>query len=94
MLYKALNKKGLAFVEVLSTCQELVGRYLGFRSPMEFYMELKKRVVVKTNPSLSESDYSWGGGFVVGEFVDRDEPSFTETLKEYMLKARGGGVEG
>jgi len=90
MIYKALGKRGLAFVEVLSTCPELFGRHIGFRNPVDLYNELRKRVVVKVRPSVDESDYSWERGFVVGEFVDRDEPGFIEILYEYTSKARGG----
>jgi len=90
MIYKALGKRGLAFVEVLSTCPELFGRHIGFRSPVDLYSELRKRVVVKTRPSVEESDYSWERGFVIGEFVDRDEPGFIEVLQEYTSRARGG----
>jgi len=90
MIYKALGKRGLAFVEVLSTCPELFGRHIGFRNPVDLYSELRKRVVVKTKPSVEESDYSWEGGFVLGEFVDRDEPGFIEVLQEYISRARGG----
>lgn len=90
MIYKALGKRGLAFVEVLSTCPELFGRHIGFRNPVDLYNELRKRVIVKVRPSVDESDYSWERGFVVGEFVDRDEPGFIEILYEYTSKARGG----
>ena len=89
-IYKALGKRGLAFVEVLSTCPELFGRHIGFRNPVDLYNELRKRVVVKTKPSVDESDYSWDKGFVIGEFIDRDEPGFIEILYEYTSKARGG----
>jgi len=90
MIYKALGKRGLAFIEVLSTCPEIFGRHIGFRSPVELYNELRRRVVVKTKPSVEESDYSWEKGFVVGEFADRDEPGFIEVLQEYTSRARGG----
>ncbi|MCX8208471.1 MAG: thiamine pyrophosphate-dependent enzyme [Sulfolobales archaeon] len=89
-IYKALAKRGLAFVEVLSTCPEIFGRHIGFRNPVDLYMELRKRIVVKTNPSIEESDYDWSRGFVIGEFVDKDEPGFLDTYREYVLKAVGG----
>ncbi|MEM2007516.1 MAG: thiamine pyrophosphate-dependent enzyme [Sulfolobales archaeon] len=93
VFYKALVKQGLAFVEVLSTCPEIFGRHIGLRNPVDLYMELKKRVIVKTKPSVDESDYDWERGFVIGEFVERDELGYIEIYRRYMSKAFGGGEE-
>lgn len=91
MFYKALAKRGLAFIEALSTCPEIFGRHIGLRNPVDLYMELKKRVVVKTKPSVEESDYSWEKGFIIGEFLDKDEPGYIEAYREYISRALGGG---
>jgi 2-oxoglutarate ferredoxin oxidoreductase subunit beta len=89
--YRALGKRGLAFVEVISTCPELFGRHIGFRSPTDLYMEIRRRVIVKAKPSVEESDYSWEKGFVIGEFLERDEPGFVDTIYEYLNKIQRGG---
>lgn len=91
VFYKALAKRGLTFIEVLSTCPEIFGRHIGLRNPVDLYTELRRRVVVKTRPSVEESDYSWERGFVIGEFVDKDEPGYLEVYLEYISKALGGG---
>ncbi|MEM0197071.1 MAG: thiamine pyrophosphate-dependent enzyme [Sulfolobales archaeon] len=93
VFYKALVKQGLAFIEVLSTCPEIFGRHIGLRNPVDLYTELKKRVVVKTKPSVDESDYDWEKGFVIGEFVEKDEPGYIEIYRKYISKAFGGGEE-
>ncbi len=87
LFYKALAKRGLAFVEVLSTCPEIFGRHIDFRSPVDLYLELRKRIVVKAKPSVEESDYNWEKGFVIGEFVDKDEPGYIEVYLDYLSKA-------
>ncbi len=91
MFYKALAKRGMAFVEVLSTCPEIFGRHIGFRNPADLYLELRKRVVVKARPSVEESDYSWEKGFVLGEYVDRDEPGYIDVYSEYLSRVLGSG---
>jgi len=42
--YKALNKEGLSFIEIISTCPEVFGRHIGLRSATELYSEIRKKV--------------------------------------------------
>ena len=79
-IYKALGKEGFAFVEVLSTCPEIFGRHIGIRDAVQLFMELRKRVKIKANPSIDESYYDWSSGFVVGEYVDKDEPGYLRMI--------------
>ena len=79
-IYKALGKEGFAFVEVLSTCPEIFGRHIGIRDAVQLFMELRKRVKIKAKPSIDESYYDWSNGFVVGEYVDKDEPGYLRII--------------
>ncbi len=78
--YKALGLKGFRFIEVISTCPEVYGRHIGLRDPVEMYMELKKRVKYKSKPSIEESDIDWEKGIVIGEFLERNNPSYLDTI--------------
>ncbi len=79
-IYKALGKEGFTFVEVLSTCPEIFGRHIGIRDAVQLFMELRKRVKIKAKPSIDESYYDWSNGFVVGEYVDKDEPGYLRII--------------
>lgn len=79
--YKALRMKGFRFVEVVSTCPEIYGRHIGLRDPVEMYNELRKRVKYKHKPSIDEAEIDWDKGIVIGEFIERDNPSFREILQ-------------
>lgn len=79
--YKALGMKGFRFIEVVSTCPEVYGRHIGIRSPVEMYMELKKRVKFKQRPGIEEAEIDWERGIVIGEFVERDNPSYVELVR-------------
>ncbi len=79
-VYKALGKEGFSFIEVISICPEVFGRHVGIKSAVEHYRLLRKSVVVKGKPDLSESDYVWGGKFVLGEYVDENHPGFLRSL--------------
>jgi 2-oxoglutarate ferredoxin oxidoreductase subunit beta len=78
--YKALGLKGFRFIEVISTCPEVYGRHIGLRDPVEMYMELKKRVKYKSKPSIEESDIDWEKGIVIGEFLERNNPSYLDII--------------
>ena len=79
--YKALGMKGFRFIEVVSTCPEVYGRHIGLRNPVEMYNELKKRVKYKPKPSIDEADIDWDKGIVIGEFIERNNPSYIEILR-------------
>ncbi|MCC6053255.1 MAG: thiamine pyrophosphate-dependent enzyme [Desulfurococcaceae archaeon] len=78
--YKALGMKGFRLIEIVSTCPEVYGRHIGLRDPVDMYNELKKRVKYKQKPSIEESDISWDTGIVIGEFLERNNPSYLELL--------------
>ncbi|MEM1639094.1 MAG: thiamine pyrophosphate-dependent enzyme [Desulfurococcaceae archaeon] len=79
--YKVLGMKGFRFIEVISTCPEVYGRHIGLRNPVEMYIELKKRVKYKPRPSIEEAEIDWNEGIVIGEFVERNNPSYLEIIK-------------
>jgi len=79
--YKALGMRGFRFIEVVSTCPEIYGRHIGLRDPVEMYSELRKRIKYKHKPSLEEAEIDWERGIVIGEFVERSNPSLIEILK-------------
>jgi len=84
--YKALGIKGFRFIEVVSTCPEIYGRHIGLRDPVEMYNELKKRIKYKQKPTIEEADISWETGIVIGEFVERNMPSYLELLGKVRVE--------
>jgi 2-oxoglutarate ferredoxin oxidoreductase subunit beta len=59
----------------------MFGRHIGLRDSVEMFSELKKRVVYRHRPSLEEAMMDWEKGIVIGEFVERNNPSFIELLR-------------
>ncbi|MEZ0290219.1 MAG: thiamine pyrophosphate-dependent enzyme [Sulfolobales archaeon] len=84
IFYKALEKRGLVLVEVLSTCTEVFGRHIGLRDAVELFRVLREKIVIDRNPSIDRSDYDWNKGFVIGIYVDRDEKSFIDLFYERL----------
>ncbi len=78
----AFQKKGFRFIEILSTCPEIYGRHIKIRDPFELYLRLRKIAKVRKNIDIKDIQYDWNKEITCGVFVDRDQPSFLDKLKE------------
>lgn len=88
-MYEMFNKKGFAFIEVLSPCPTLYQRRNKMGDGMETlrqYKELSKR---KDGASTSEVGLTRDGEIVVGKFVDRDRPDYASLMKAHYQETMG-----
>lgn len=90
-IQKAMEVRGFAFIEVLSPCPPNFGKFNGFPdgfAEMEFY---RKNSVVRNDAKLEDIsiDPHHGKEIVLGEFVNRKRPSYTDLENEQFRKARG-----
>ncbi len=77
---KALPRRGFRFIEVVSTCPEIFGRHVGYRTPPELYDRLKKVVRIKKPRALDDIVYDWEKEITLGVFRDEDEPGYMESI--------------
>ena len=83
---KAIQKKGFAFVEVLSQCPVEFGRKTGIGNAVQMLEWYKtKSVTVTRAKDMSPEDLR--DRIVVGEFVDIEKPELIETLARMREKA-------
>ncbi len=83
---KAIQKKGFAFVEVLSQCPVEFGRKTGIGNAVQMLEWYKtKSVSVTRAKDMSPEDLR--DRIVVGEFVDIEKPELMETLAGIRQKA-------
>ncbi len=77
---EVLNKKGFAFIEIVSQCPVSYGRRVGLRDGVSFMEHFKKNSVgVKKAKDMSEEELD--GKIVVGKLVERDRVELTESLQ-------------
>jgi len=83
---KALQKEGFSFVEVISECPEIFGRYNKMDTALKMMKWFKEASVVQnfSDPAKAEITPS---RIIVGEFVDIEKPSYGRLLKEMRTKA-------
>jgi len=84
---KSLQKEGFSFVEVISECPEIFGRYNKMATALKMMKWFKEASDVQhfSDPAKAEITPS---RIVIGEFIDIEKPSYGRLLRE--MKARIG----
>ena len=84
---KAFTMRGFRFVEVVSQCPTAYGRRSGFKDAGEMLRWLKDQsVAVEEAASLTEVELE--GKIIVGEFISRTAPTFTDMLQTVLKGAK------
>jgi 2-oxoglutarate ferredoxin oxidoreductase subunit beta len=89
---KLLQKKGFSFIEVISPCPEIYGRYNKMRTGLEMMEWFKKASVIANFSDPAKAEIT-PERIIVGEFVDFEKPTYEELLyskmAQIMKKAEG-----
>lgn len=102
---RALQTNGFSFVEVLSPCPTLYGRRNRVGDGLTMQRMFKERAQVRSGVPTRETSFDIGGSgpIPVGDFVDRERPTFLERYNAHMTRVLGdrfvscavvGGAEG
>ena len=89
---RMLQKRGFCFIEVLSPCPEIYGRYNKMRSGLEMMSWFRKASVVDSFSDPSKAEIS-SEKIAVGEFVDAEKLSFERMLHEKISKINEKAME-
>ena len=84
---KGLETKGFAFIEVVSQCSTAFGRRVGLKTIADMLGWFKENSVpLETAKGMREEELE--GKIVVGEFVHREVPTFTENVYAVIKEAK------
>jgi len=84
---KAIMTRGFAFVEAVSQCPTAYGGRVGLKTAKDMLRWFKENsVTLQEAEKMAEKDLE--GKIVVGEFVQREFPTFTETLYQIIKEAK------
>jgi len=75
---EALQKKGFSFIEVLAPCPSAFGRRNRMGSALDTLKFYHDRSVIKNEIDPQKAVIDFSGEIVVGKFVDRDRPTFSD----------------
>jgi len=89
---KALQKEGFSFIEVISPCPEIFGRYNKMGKGIDMMNWFKKASEVKhfSDPAKAEITHE---KIILGEFVDIEKPTFGKLLREKIAQIQQKTME-
>jgi 2-oxoglutarate ferredoxin oxidoreductase subunit beta len=89
---KLLQRKGFSFIEVISSCPEIYGRYNKMRTGLEMMEWFRKAAVIASFSDPAKAEIA-PERIVVGEFVDIEKPTYEELLHNKMTQIMKEGKE-
>lgn len=89
---KSLQKEGFCFIEVVSPCPEIFGRYNKMRSGLEMMEWFKKASSVESFSDPAKAEISFDR-IAVGEFVDVEKLSYEKLLHEKISQINEKAME-
>jgi 2-oxoglutarate ferredoxin oxidoreductase subunit beta len=84
---RAIQKEGFSFIEVVSPCPELYGRYNKLGSPIDVMKRYKSMSQVQHGSDPAKSEIT-PDRIITGEFVNVEKPSYGRLLREMTTKVQ------
>ena len=78
---EALLKPGFSFVEIISPCPTLYGRWNKQRTGLEQMTYYKEKSIIQHGADPRLADIDLNGQIIVGKFVDLEKKSYLELQK-------------
>jgi len=84
---KALQKEGFSFIEIISECPEIFGRYNKMDTALKMMKWFKEASVVEHFSDPAKAVIT-PNRIAVGEFIDIEKPSYNRLLREMKTRAQ------
>ena len=91
---EALNKKGFSVVEVISPCAMYYSRINKLGDGLQMMRFYHDNSEVRNGEETKNLDLAFQTKIIVGKFVDRERPTYTELYDKWAAERKGGGNEG
>jgi 2-oxoglutarate ferredoxin oxidoreductase subunit beta len=86
---EALGKKGFRFIEVMSPCPTLYSRRNRLGDGVDQVKYYKEKSVIKNGVDTKDVGLGYQGDIVVGKFVDRERPTWLDSMNEHFTQHFG-----
>jgi len=86
---EAMGKKGFRFIEIISPCPTLYQRRNKLGDGLDAMKYYKEASVLKNGADTAELNIGFQGPIIVGTFVNRDRPSFIESMNKRFTQVFG-----
>jgi 2-oxoglutarate/2-oxoacid ferredoxin oxidoreductase subunit beta len=86
---EALAKKGFSFIEILAPCPTLFSRRNKLGDGLDQMNYYKENSEIKNGADTRTISLSFQGKITIGKFVDRERPTYIDSMNEYYAKKLG-----
>jgi 2-oxoglutarate ferredoxin oxidoreductase subunit beta len=86
---EALAKKGFSFIEILAPCPTLYSRRNKLGDGLEQMVYYKENSEIRHNADTKTVALGFQGKITVGKFVDKERPTYLDTMNEFFRKKFG-----
>jgi len=86
---EGLAKKGFVFIEALSPCPTLYSRRNRLGDGVDQLKYYKAKSIIKDGADTKEVGLSFQGEIIVGKFVDRERPTWLESMDKHYSSVFG-----
>lgn len=92
-MQEGLLKKGLRLIEVLTPCPTLYSRRNKLGDGVDQMKYYKEKSVIKNGADTKETVLTFQGEIVVGKFVDRERPTWLDSMNAHLSKVLGDSFQ-
>lgn len=88
-IQEALDKKGFSLIEVIAPCVTLYARRNRLGDGLNLLKYYYDNSVIQHGADTRTLDIGYQGKMIVGKFIDRERPTFLESMNTHMKKVLG-----
>ena len=86
---EVMNKKGFTFIEIMAPCPTLYTRRNKLGDGVDQVKYFKEKSIIKNGAETKDVGVSFQGDIVVGKFVDRERPTWLDSMTDHLSKHFG-----
>ena len=90
---EALNKKGFSLIEVITPCSTLYARLNRLGTGLDIMKFYHDNSIIKHNANTKELNIEFQKPIIVGKFIDRERPTFIESMNQRFKMVLGDKYE-
>jgi 2-oxoglutarate/2-oxoacid ferredoxin oxidoreductase subunit beta len=88
---EAMTRQGFSFVEVVAPCPTVYGRMNKKPRGLDEMISYQQKVIVRNGMDPKDAGISLESPIMVGKFIDKKTPTYQDSRKEILDKAREKG---
>jgi 2-oxoglutarate/2-oxoacid ferredoxin oxidoreductase subunit beta len=90
---EGLQKKGFVFIEAMAPCPTLYSRRNRLGDGVDQVKYFKERSTIRNGADTKDVGLTFQGDIVVGKFVDRERPTWLDSMNDHYSKVLGDKYE-